>query len=76
MINTRGPTLQAFIDSFCQTEFVIMPEGGALGRERLKSSLALYSNNFGDPGVISSEDGKYPDVPDAQLDTCEERSLG
>ena len=30
--------------------------------------LALYSNTLEDPGVISSEDGKYSGVPDVQLE--------
>jgi hypothetical protein len=79
--NTNRPTLQAFLENFCQTELVIAPEAGGLSRTAqiqpgvfftfeapFARILALYSNTLEDPGVISSENGKYPGVPDVQLD--------
>ncbi|MBV8614756.1 MAG: metallophosphoesterase [Acetobacteraceae bacterium] len=79
--NTNIPTLQAFLDNFCQEEFVITPEAGGLLRTAqiqpgvfftfeapFVRILALYSNVLEDPGVISSDDGKYSGVPDDQLD--------
>jgi hypothetical protein len=79
--NTNVPTLQAFLENFCQTEFLVVPEAGGLSRTAQVQPgvfytfeapfvrvLVLYSNVLEDPGVISSEDGRYPDLPDAQLD--------
>jgi hypothetical protein len=79
--NTNVPTLRAFLDNFCQTRFVVAPEAGGLSRTAqiqpgvfftfeapFLRILALYSNTLEDPGVISSQGGRYPDVPDVQLD--------
>jgi Calcineurin-like phosphoesterase len=79
--NSNVPTLQAFLANFCQTEFIVTPEAGGLSRTAQVQPgvfftfeapfvriLALYSNVLEDPGVISSEDKEYADVPDAQLD--------
>jgi hypothetical protein len=33
--------------------------------------LCLFSNGLEDPGVISSENGKWPSVPDHQLEFLE-----
>jgi hypothetical protein len=79
--NTNVQTLQAFLENFCQTRFLVVPEAGGLSRTAqiqpgvfftfeapFVRVLALYSNTLEDPGVISSEDGKYPGVPDTQLD--------
>ena len=79
--NTDAETLQAFLENFCQSEFVITPEAGGLTRTAqiqpgvfftfeapFVRILVLYSNTLEDPGVISSENGTYQGVPDAQLD--------
>jgi hypothetical protein len=79
--NTDATTLKAFLDNFCRTEFVIAPDAGGLSRTaQIQPGVfftfeapfvripALYSNVLEDPGVISSEGGKYSGVPDAQLD--------
>jgi hypothetical protein len=63
---TSTPTLQAFLDNFCQPEFVIAPEAGGLSRTAQIQPgvfytfeapfiriLCLYSNTLEDPGVIS-----------------------
>ena len=79
--NTNAETLRAFLDNFCQTEFVITPQAGGLSRTAqiqpgvfftfeapFVRILALYSNVLEDPGVISSQNGKYSEVPDNQLE--------
>jgi Calcineurin-like phosphoesterase len=79
--DTNAPTLQAFLENFCEPEFVVTPEAGGLNRTAqiqpgvfftfeapFVRILALYSNTLEDPGVISSQDGTFPGVPDAQLD--------
>src|SRR5271166_5011398 len=79
--DTDVPTLQAFLENFCETRFVVTPEAGGLNRTAqiqpgvfftfeapFVRILALYSNVLEDPGVLSSQDGAYPGVPDAQLD--------
>ena len=79
--NTDVPTLQAFLENFCQTEFVVTPEAGGLSRTaQIQPGIfftfeapfvrvpCLYSNTLEDPGVISSQNGKFPEVPDNQLD--------
>ena len=78
---TNVPTLEAYLENFCESEFVVTPEAGGLDRTAqiqpgvfftfeapFVRVLALYSNVLEDPGVISSEGGTYKEVPDAQLD--------
>ncbi len=75
------PTLQAFLNNFCAPAALPTPESGGLDRTAMIQPavyftleapfvriLALYSNTLEDPGVISSENKTYPDMPDAQLD--------
>jgi hypothetical protein len=63
---TKTPTLEAFLENFCATEFEVAPEAGGLARTAqiqpgvfftfeapLIRILALYSNTLEDPGVIS-----------------------
>jgi hypothetical protein len=74
----QTPTLEAFLQNFCATEFEITPEAGGLSRTAqiqpgvfftfeapLLRILALYSNVLENPGVIAS-----PEIGDAQLGAC------
>jgi hypothetical protein len=69
------PTLAAYLDNFCQAEFVVAPEAGGLSRTAqiqpgvfftfeapFLRVLCLYSNTLEDPGVIA--DGN---IGDSQL---------
>jgi hypothetical protein len=71
----RTPTLQAFLENFCQSDFVVTPQAGGLSRTAqiqpgvfytfeapFVRIICLYSNTLEDPGVIA-DDG----VGDAQL---------
>jgi hypothetical protein len=62
------PTLAAYLDNFCQAEFVVAPEAGGLSRTAqiqpgvfytfeapFLRILCLYSNTLEDPGVISDD---------------------
>jgi hypothetical protein len=73
-------TLDAFLRNFCNTEFVLTPESGGLDRTSqiqpgvyftfqapFVRIVAIYSNTLEDPGVISSENGTYPELSDVQL---------
>ena len=73
--NTSTPTLQAFLDNFCQEEFLVAPEAGGLSRTSqiqpgvfftfeapFVRVIALYSNTLEDPGVIADAD-----IGDSQL---------
>ena len=80
--NTQAVSLGAFLNNFCAESFEITPEAGGLSRTAqiqpgvfftfeatpLLRILALYSNTLEDPGVISSQDGKYKEIGDSQLD--------
>lgn len=79
--NTHAVTLAAFLDNFCQAEFKITPEAGGLSRTAqiqpgvfftfeapFVRILALYSNTLEDPGVISTQNGTFPELDDSQLD--------
>jgi len=74
------PTLQAFVDNFCATDFQTAPDAGGLDRTTmiqpgvyftLDTPLArifgLYSNRLEDPGVISSQGGTVKALNDDQL---------
>jgi hypothetical protein len=78
------PTLQAFLSNFCVDKFVVTPEAGGLDRTAqiqpgvyytLEAPyvriIALYSNTLEDPGIISSQDGKFPELSNVQLDFLE-----
>ena len=73
-------TLQAFQKVFCAGGFERLPEAGGLTRTSMIQPgvyfafdapfvriIGLYSNVLEDPGVISSENGTYKRVSDAQL---------
>ncbi|MGZ9721387.1 metallophosphoesterase family protein [Rhizobium miluonense] len=76
--------LEVFARNFCSDSFVITTEAGSLHRTAMTQPgvyfaldapfvrlLCLFSNALEDPGVISSEDGKWPSVPDYQLEFLE-----
>jgi len=73
-------SLQAFQKVFCAPGFQRLPEAGGLSRTSMIQPgvyfafdapfvriIGLYSNVLEDPGVISSEGGKYPRVSDEQI---------
>ncbi len=73
-VNT--PTLQAFLENYCASEFEITPQAGGLSRTAqiqpgvfytfeapFLRILTLYSNTLEDPGVIAD-----PHIGHAQLD--------
>jgi hypothetical protein len=80
--DTDAKTLDAFLRNFCaETIGTLSPEAGGLERTAqiqpgvyftfeapFLRIVALYSNTLEDPGVISSQDGTYPDISDVQLD--------
>ena len=81
---TNVTTLAAFLENFCADSFMVTPEAGALNRTAqiqpgvfftfeapFVRFLCLYSNTLEDPGIISSQDGTYPEVGDTQLDYLE-----
>jgi hypothetical protein len=72
--------LTTFQRNFCAEHPVITPEAGSLHRTAMTQPgvyfaldapyvriIGLFSNALEDPGVISNEDGKWPDVSDHQL---------
>jgi hypothetical protein len=73
--------LLTFQRNFCATQPVITPEAGSLHRTAQTQPgvyfaldapfvriIGLFSNALEDPGVISSEGGKWALVPDTQLE--------
>lgn len=77
---TDAETLAAFLENFCAEKFHTTPEAGGLNRTAqiepgvfftfeapFVRFLLLYSNTLEDPGVISSEDGTWPELGDSQL---------
>ena len=79
--NTDVPPLDAFLRNFCAERFELTPEAGGLDRTAgiqpgvyftfeapFVRILALYSGTLEDPGVISSQDGRFPQLSDVQLD--------
>jgi hypothetical protein len=73
--------LRIFERNFCATTPNITPEAKSLHRTAMTQPgvyftldapfvriIGLFSNSLEDPGVISSENGNWPDVPDFQLD--------
>jgi hypothetical protein len=73
-------SLQAFQKVFCSDTFRRLPEAGGLCRTSMMQPgvyftldapfvrvIGLYSNVLENPGVISSERGRYPRVGDAQI---------
>jgi Calcineurin-like phosphoesterase len=76
-----GAPLATFERNFCATEPVVTAEAGSLHRTAMTQPgvyftldapyvrvIGLFSNALEDPGVISSEAGKWAAVPDYQLD--------
>jgi hypothetical protein len=77
----NAPSLGAFLENFCAEGFHIPRQAGGLSRTAqiqpgvfftfqapFLRVLALYSNTLEDPGVISSQNGTWPEVGDSQLD--------
>ena len=77
--NTTAMPLDAFLRNFCAEQFAHTPESGGLDRTaQIQPGVyytfeapfirifCLYSNSLEDPGVISSQGGKF-DLPDVQL---------
>jgi hypothetical protein len=73
--------LVTFQRNFCATQPVVTAEAGSLHRTAMTQPgvyftldapfvriIGLFSNALEDPGVISSEGGKWANVPDYQLD--------
>ena len=80
--NTETPSLQAFLQNFCTAGQPPhrTPQAGGLARTAgvqpgvyftleapFVRIIGLYSNCLEDPGVISTEGGKYPYITDVQL---------
>lgn len=72
--------LTTFMRNFCATSPTVTPEAGSLHRTAMTAPgvyftldapfvrlIGLFSNALEDPGVISSEGGRYAGVPDSQL---------
>ena len=72
--------LVTFARNFCAEQPVITTEAGSLHRTAMTTPgvyyaldapfvriIALFSNALEDPGVISSEGGRWPGVPDTQI---------
>ena len=79
--NTDSMPLDAYLRNFCAERFELTPESGGLDRTAgvqpgayftfeapFVRVLVLYSGTLEDPGVISSQNGQFPAVPDVQLD--------
>ncbi len=77
----RETPLAIFQRNFCAPHPVITDEARSLHRTAMTQPgvyftldapfvriIGLFSNALEDPGVISSEDGKWPDVTDYQMD--------
>lgn len=73
--------LTIFSRNFCAESPVVTPEAGSLHRTAMTQPgiyftldapfvrvISLFSNSLEDPGVISSEKGKWATVPDFQLE--------
>jgi hypothetical protein len=73
--------LTTFERNFCAPEPTVTPEAGSLHRTAMTQPgvyftldapfvriIGLFSNALEDPGVISSENGRWSAVPDLQLD--------
>lgn len=72
--------LTIFSRNFCSQSLVLTPEAASLHRTAMTQPgvyftldapfvriIGLFSNSLEDPGVISSENGKWSTVPDLQL---------
>ena len=82
--DTNAVTLAAFLRNFCADPaagFVATAEAGGLNRTAqiqpgvyftfeapFLRVISLYSNTLEDPGVISSQNGTFPELSDVQLD--------
>jgi Calcineurin-like phosphoesterase len=78
--DTNATSLEAFLNNFCTPNFQNNPEAGGLDRTTMIQPgvyytfeapflrvLCLYSNTLEDPGIISTENGTFPQVTDVQL---------
>jgi hypothetical protein len=76
--------LEIFSRNFCAETPVVTREAASLHRTAMTQPgayfaldvpfarlLCLFSNALEDPGLISSEDGRWPDVPEYQLEFLE-----
>ena len=76
----QNPTLQAFLDNFCATSVGPSSDAGGMVRSAMTqpgvyftldapfvSIIGLYSNVLEGPGIISSQNGAFPTLTDAQL---------
>ncbi len=76
----RDAPLETFQRNFCSKDTVVTAEAGSLHRTAMTQPgvyfsldapfvriIGLFSNSLEDPGVISSEQGKWSTVPDYQL---------
>lgn len=76
--------LDIFMRNFCSESPVITREAASLHRTAMTQPsvyfaldapyvriLCLFSNALEDPGLISSQDGRWPNVPDYQLEFLE-----
>ncbi|HJT48133.1 MAG TPA: metallophosphoesterase [Nitrososphaeraceae archaeon] len=83
-VKDPSESLQAFRKHFCDNEPHHALEAGGLTRTTMTQPgvyftlkapfvtiIGWYSNVLEDPGVISSEDGKYPNLDDKQKDFLE-----
>lgn len=83
-MNDPSTSLAAFLKHFCDDEPHHAPEAGGLARTTMiqpgvyfslkapfVTIIGLYSNVLEDPGVISSEGQKYPNIDDKQKDFLE-----
>ncbi len=77
---TDDAPLNIFVRNFCAEQPTITPEASSLHRTAMTQPgvyfaldapyvriIGLFSNALEDPGVISSEKGTWPGVPDVQL---------
>jgi calcineurin-like phosphoesterase family protein len=73
--------LTIFSRNFCAPSPMVTPEAGSMHRTAMTQPgvyftldapfvrvIGLFSNSLEDPGLISSEKGRWPGVPDVQLD--------
>jgi len=78
---STSTTLDSFLRNFCAKDFYHLPEAGSMARTTqiqpgayftleapLVRILVLYSNILEGPGVISDQNGQYPQVGRVQID--------
>ena len=78
---TAAEPLKTFMRNFCAPSPTVSPDAGSLHRTATTVPgvyfaleapfvriIGLFSNALEDPGVVSSEGGRWPGVPDTQLE--------